>query len=234
VANCDAAREALLTAEGPRPDSVVVLENGVDLERFDGLPPPLSPPRRIGIIANLRAVKGLDVLIDAAAAVLPRFPDASVEVAGEGPERAALLERARGLGGRFRLLGSVGDVPRFLGGIDIAVSSSRAEGMSNAVLEYMAAGRPVVATAVGANPRLLGGHGLLVPPDDASALASAITHLLEHPGDAARMGEAGRRRAAREYSRAAMLRRFEQFYEGLVFGQAEEGKAASGFREEDR
>src|SRR5207253_6144073 len=112
----------------------------------------------------------LDVLIEAAGRLAAAHPGVTFDVAGEGPERAALERQITGLGlaGRFRLRGPVADVPAFLGEIDVAVLPSRAEGMSNAVLEYMAAGRAVVATDVGANARLLGGGacGLLVPPED--------------------------------------------------------------------
>src|SRR5207302_5751638 len=129
----------------------------------------------------------------------PSHPDLIFRVAGEGEERSALEHGAarRGLGERFVLAGGVKDVPGFLAGLDVAVLCSRAEGMPNAVLEYMAAGRPVVAAAVGANPDLLAGGdcGLLVPPGDAGALAGAIDRLLTDRGLARRLGAAARRRA---------------------------------------
>jgi glycosyltransferase involved in cell wall biosynthesis len=221
VANCQAARQALLTHEAPHPDTVVVLENGVDLDRFLDLPLPLQRrpgmPACVGAVANLRAVKGLDVLIDAAQLVAC---PAEFAVAGEGEERGPLEEKiaAAGLHERFRLPGASSDVPGFLSGLDVAVLCSRAEGMPNAVLEYMAAARPIVASAVGAVPELIedGVHGLLVPPGDARALAEAIARLLSDPLLAARLGEAARRRAIERHGRAAMVRRFEDFYEQLA------------------
>ncbi len=91
--------------------------------------------------------------------------------------------------------------------------------MPNAVLEYMAAARPIVATAVGATPELIrdGVHGLLVPPNDAPALAAAIDRLLTDRDLACRLGEAARERAMKRYSRSAMIRRFEAFYTRLVY-----------------
>jgi L-malate glycosyltransferase len=88
-----------------------------------------------------------------------RFPDATFEVAGEGKERGALLQQAArlGMGDRLVLRGAIADIPAFLSGVDLAVLSSRAEGMSNAVLEYMASGRGIVASDVGACRRLLEG-----------------------------------------------------------------------------
>jgi glycosyltransferase involved in cell wall biosynthesis len=223
IANCAAARESLLRDERPRPGSVVVLENGVDLERFVQLP--AVRPRRandpacVGAVANLRPVKGLDVLLRAAALLAGEHPGLSCRIAGEGEQRAALERRAAaaGLSERFALSGAVSDVPGFLAGLDVAVLPSRAEGMSNAVLEYMAAGRPIVASAVGATPELLGDgrYGLLVPPGDAQALAAAIGKLLRQPDLARRLGAAARRRACERYSREAMVRRFEEFYTRL-------------------
>jgi glycosyltransferase involved in cell wall biosynthesis len=223
IANCTAARRALLEAEQPRPETVVVLENGVDLDRFAGIPPltarEVDEPC-IGVIANLRPVKGLIEFISAAARVSGRYPRAMFAVAGEGELRAELERQAdaAGLAGRFELPGCVADVPGFLANLDVAVLCSHAEGMSNALLEYMAAGRPIVATAVGATPDLIadGVHGLLVPPRDAARLADAIAHLLDDRELAQRLGAAARRRALERYSREAMVRRFEEFYLSLV------------------
>jgi glycosyltransferase involved in cell wall biosynthesis len=223
IANCEAARQALRAAEKPSPESVLVLENGVDLERFLDIPPlaeraPAEP--RIGVVANLRPVKGLGDFVVAASHLRDSHPRAVFSVVGEGEQRSALQEQARrdGLAGRFLLPGSVADVPGFLTGLDVAVLCSHAEGMSNALLEYMAAGRAIVATAVGAATELIadGTHGLLVPPGDAARLAEAIGRLLDDRSLARRLGEAARQRALERYSRAAMVRRFEDFYERLM------------------
>jgi glycosyltransferase involved in cell wall biosynthesis len=222
VVNCEAARRALLQDEGPRPESVAVIENGVDLERFLSLQlPPRQPESAacVGTVANLRPVKGLDVLARAAGQLHSAHPNLRFRVAGEGDQRAELTRLADkcGVAESFAIAGALFDVPGFLAGLDIAVLPSRAEGMSNAVLEYMAAGRPIVATAVGATPDLIidGEHGLLVPPEDAPALAAAIDRLLRDPELAGRLGAAARRRARARYGRAAMVRRFQEFYESL-------------------
>jgi glycosyltransferase involved in cell wall biosynthesis len=224
VANCEACRQAVLATEHAAPESVVVLENGVDLGRFLEIPLAGSGnasdrPRRVGVVANLRPVKGLDVFVRAAAQVAASRPDVRFAIAGEGELRPD-LERLAAESGlkRLELPGSVQDVPAFLAGLDVAVLSSRAEGMSNAVLEYMAAGRAVVATAVGGNTQLIedGVHGLLVPPGDPAALARAVERLLADAGLAARLAGAARRRARERYSRQAMVRRFEEYYLGLT------------------
>jgi glycosyltransferase involved in cell wall biosynthesis len=224
LTNCAAARDLLCREEGLPPGRVVVLENGVDLDRFLALPPigaaEAGPVRRVGVVANLRHVKGLDVLARAAALLAEDHPGLVFEVAGEGEARPDLERLVRGLGlaGRFLLPGRLADIPRFLGSLDVAVLCSRAEGMSNALLEYLAAGRPVVATSVGAAGDLIedGRHGLLVPAEDPAALAQAIARLLGDPDLARRLGSAARGRAQEGYSRQAMMRRFEAFYGSLA------------------
>jgi glycosyltransferase involved in cell wall biosynthesis len=223
LTNTAAGRDQLVR-EGCPPERVAVIGNGVDLDRFRDVRPPdvTKPVVRIGCVANLRPVKNVDGLMRAARRVCDLFPRAVFEVAGDGEQRAD-LERLRaelGLGDRFVLRGPVADVPGFLAGCELAVLPSHSEGMSNAVLEYLAAGRAVVATAVGATPDLLAGGrcGRLVPPGDEPALADAVCRLLADPGLSAELGENARRRAEAEYSRVAMVRRFEGFYERLVPG----------------
>ena len=191
----------------------------------DPIPPhpqPLSPggegSQRIGTVANLRPVKNIAGLMRTAKSLLPEFPHLRFEVAGDGEQRAELeaLHAALGLGDRFVLRGSITDVPAFLRSLDVAVLPSLSEGMSNAVLEYMAAGLPVVATAVGATPKLLDGCGVLVPAGDDTALSAALAALLRNPDRAATLGAAARRRVEAEYGRDAMRRRFEEFYRDLV------------------
>jgi glycosyltransferase involved in cell wall biosynthesis len=228
LTNSDLGRDAIQKTERVRAERVTVIENGVDLDRY---PPPVDTcgvadlPRkgggiRIGCVANLRAVKNIDGLMRAAKLVLARFPDVVFEVAGEGEQRSALeaLHRELGFGGRFVFLGAISDVPAFLRAVDVAVLPSHSEGMSNAVLEYMAAGRAVVATDVGANTRLIehGVSGLIVPPKDETALAEAIGKLIGDQLLAARFGREARRRVERDYSRGAMVAWFEAFYRRLV------------------
>lgn len=169
---------------------VEVVSNGVDATRF--MPMDRAQARTaLGIERDARVIicvsrlsheKGIDVLVDAMA----QLPDSSVRVyvIGDGVERAALMARARAAGNEQRVVFSLtrphDEIPRWLAAADVAVLPSRTEGMPNAVLEALACGRPVVATAVGgtreliANPAL----GTLVPPDDAGALARALSAAL--------------------------------------------------------
>lgn len=225
LCNSEAGRQAILADERPDPASIVVIENGVDLDRFAGVPPveparALDRPRRVGLVAGLRPVKGIDVFVRAAAHIIATHPDVTFHVAGEGPHRAELehLIAEFELAGKVVLQGQTTDIPGFLGAIDVAVLSSRSEGTPNAVLEFMAAGRPIAATAVGGIPDLMvdGIHGLLVPPGDPAPLAEAISRLLDDRALAAMLGAAARQRAQQRFGRATMVRRVEDFYHNLV------------------
>jgi glycosyltransferase involved in cell wall biosynthesis len=222
VANCESCRRAVIADEGIHPGRVVVLENGVDLSRFPEPRPRTekSCARRIGIVANLRPIKNLDLFVRAAAEVNATHPDATFAIAGEGELRTRLERLAIELGvaSRLAMPGCVVDIPGFLAGLDIAVLCSGSEGMSNALLEYMAAGKAIIATDVGAAGRLIqhGEHGLLIPSGNAPALAAAMRRLLDDDLLAARLGAAARLRAATHYSREAMIHRFEAFYQNLA------------------
>jgi glycosyltransferase involved in cell wall biosynthesis len=221
LTNSEGARRAVMCADRLAPHRVRVIENGVDLERFSSVRSPDTGGSvvRVGAVANLRPVKNIDGLIRAAAVICRDEDRVCFEVAGEGPHRTALEHQtsAAGLAGRFVLHGSIDDVPGFLGSLDVAVLPSHSESMSNALLEYMAAGRAIVATDVGANARLVrhGRDGLLVPAGDNDALCDAIRRLLGDPKLARMLGASARQRAAVEFGRDVMVRRFEAFYESL-------------------
>ena len=127
--------------------------------------------------------------------------------------RAAIS--ARGTAGRVIQVGFRDDVPRVLARLSVLCLSSHTEGMPNAVLEAMAAGRPVVATRVGGVPELIrdGENGHLVEPGDAAGMARAVDRLLGDPARAAAMGEAGRRRAARDHDAGRLADLLGELYE---------------------
>jgi glycosyltransferase involved in cell wall biosynthesis len=225
IVNSEACCRAVMADLRRLPHPVTVLENGVDLSAFDHteIKPRAGSDPRIGMVANLRAVKNPELFIRAAS--LLRAANANLEfaVAGEGelrPQLQQLIEQL-GLRDHCRLVGRVNDIPAFLATLDVAVLCSWSEGLPNAVLEYMAAGRPIVATAVGGSLELIenGVHGLTVPPGDAAALASAIDRLIKSPELAARLGAAARQRVCERYSQHNRLRRFEEFYESVIHGE---------------
>ena len=221
LTNTEAGKQSLLERDGLSPDRVVVLENGVDTKRFNRfLLADTSKKRvRIGCVANLRSVKNIDGLMRAAKVALERFPQLRFEVAGDGEQREELerLHAELSLGDRFILRGSVADVAGFLRTVEIAILPSHSEGMANALLESMSAGRAVIATDVGANAELVQHEksGLIVPAGDENAIVEAIGRYLENPLRAAAYGAAARTRVETNFSRDASTRRFEEFYRGL-------------------
>jgi glycosyltransferase involved in cell wall biosynthesis len=218
LTNSEVGRLALQTAEGTNSDRIAVIENGIDLDLFRNCPSPSLDRSdvRVGAVANLRPVKNIDGFIRAARMLRPEFPELRFEVAGAGPERSSLeqLIADAHLTDRFVLRGQIAYVPDFLSQIDIAILCSHSESMSNALLEYMAAGRAIVATDVGANSQLIRHEveGLIVPPGDDGRLANAIRRLIREPECAQQFAAAARRRAEAEFSRERMVRRFEEFY----------------------
>jgi len=193
---------------------VRMIHNGVALDRpamaNASLRAALSPtPDRplMLTVARLHPQKGLGYLLSAAACV----PGAVFLVAGDGPQRGALEAESRrlGLAERVIFLGHREDVPALLACCDLFVLPSLFEGLPVSVLEAMAAGKPVIATAVGGTDEVVvhGETGLLVQPGDAGALAEAIQLLLADSGLADRLGTAGRARVEREFSAEAMVDR---------------------------
>jgi len=171
--------------------------------------------------ARLSRRKGFDVLLEALAELRARGVHFAPRlwIAGDGDERPALeaLSARRGLDDRVRFLGRREDVPDLLGACDALVMPSRAEGLGIAALQAMAAGRPVVASAVGglADAVVHEETGLLVPPDDAGALADALARL----GDVAlrrRLGDAGPPRVRRHFSADAMVEAYAALYEEVI------------------
>lgn len=223
VANCRAAREAFLQDERPRPQSVCVIENGVDLTRFETLRGQRgagTPPSRVVLVANLRPVKSPELFVRAAIALAARWPSVSFELAGDGPLGDALAHQVAeaGMGERIRLRGSISDIPSFLADRPVVVLCSQSEGLSNALIEAMAAGCPIVATRVGGTPELIDEDrtGLLVPPHDASALTRAIDRLLVDPALADRLASQARREARARFAWPVVAGRYLSLYGNLV------------------
>ena len=170
----------------------------------------------VGSVGYMHRRKRFDLLITAAAILRGEFPNLRMFIAGDGDERPALerLIATLSLGTMVRLLGRRSDVGELLGGLDVAVCSSDHEGSSIAVLEYMGAARPIVATRVGGTPDMItdGQEGLLVSAGDPVALAHAIGRLLRDRPLAARLGEAGRARREQEFMLETMCTRIGDLY----------------------
>ena len=175
--------------------------------------------RRVGVVANLRPVKGIDIFIRAAALVVAEFPSVLFPIAGDGdPVPYRKLAEECGVAEKVQFLGPVEDIPAFLAQLDVAVLPSRAEGLSNALLEYMAAGLPVVATDVGGTRELLGGVGAgnIVPALAPDALAERICQLLADQALRNIIGENARTKAYTVFAKEQILHRYSLLYTRLA------------------
>ena len=163
-------------------------------------------------VCRLEPQKGLDIAVRALPDIRTRHPTAELVVLGEGPQRSELEQLAASLNVPIHLLGRVPDVAAWLRRADLLVHPARWEGFGLALLEAMLASKPVVATNVSSIPEIVvdGQTGLLVPRDDARALATAVTRLLDDPGNC---GEQGRRRAQSQFSVSRMADRTVALYE---------------------
>jgi glycosyltransferase involved in cell wall biosynthesis len=223
-ANSQFGRRLLIEA-GCHPAKIDVINNGVELARIDSHPHvdvrrlagwPVGVPI-VGTVSRLTHYKGVDVLLRAIAQLEPDL-SAHCVIVGDGPERAALERLATDLGvaDRIAFLGTRSPSEPFARDFDIAVLTTRTstEHFSNSILEYMALGRPVVATDIGGNPELVvsGENGLLVPPDDDAALARALGELLADPARARRMGALARARVEREFQMEHSVARFIELW----------------------
>jgi glycosyltransferase involved in cell wall biosynthesis len=210
VANAEAVREVCIREERCRPERVMVVRNGLDVAGFDRLAArPLQAPLPAGpddvlvaVIGNLWPVKGHRTLLEAAAILRDAHPRVKFVCAGEGPEREFLAKRIAelGLSERVFLLGHRLDVPAILARAQAACLCSSAEGLSNALMEAMAARLPIVATAVGGNPELVrpGENGFLVPYGDPRVLAEKLSQLVSSASGMREMGLRGRARVETE------------------------------------
>lgn len=221
VAVSDSLRDFLVRRFHLAAAGVEVILNGVDIERFRPADPPPSNGARdvvIGHVARLDVVKNQKLLIDAFALVHARFPRTKLVIAGDGPLRSELEAHAAGkrLGAAVEFLGHIADVAPLYRTFDQFVLSSSIEGTSISILEAMASGLGVIATAVGGNAGLLGTAGILVPPDDPDAMAEAMASLIRDRASRDSLGRTARQWIEDNASETAMLNRYEALYYDCV------------------
>jgi glycosyltransferase involved in cell wall biosynthesis len=221
IVSISAAITAELTVAGYDPVRIVALPNGVPLPDIPWQPRGgwQAAPRAV-FVGRLAPEKGLDQLIAAWPDVRARHPGAHLTLIGEGPERHALAAQiARfGLTGAVEMPGAVVDPAAALRAADLFVLPSHEEGMSIALLEAMALGMPLVASAIPGNRRLIepGAHGRLAPDDDPAGLARAILDQWAGFDQAIAMARAARQRVADDYSIAAIARRHMELFRALI------------------
>ena len=235
VANAEAVRDQLIK-EGVRDDKIAVVYNGLNLERITPNPeldrqqklaslglPQTAGRRFVTIVANLRhPVKDHSTFLRAARRVLEAVPQACFVIAGEGSLIAETRAFARQLGIEESLffLGRCEQVAELLSISEVCVLSSKAEGFSNAILEYMAASRPAVVTDVGGAREAVkdGESGYLVRAGDDEQMGARIITLLLDPQKADSMGRRARAIVEEKFSLQAQLARTESLYDRLLNG----------------
>ena len=215
---------------GVAPERVTRICNGVDTHVFHpaaaerellpGSPFNEDRFRIIGTVGRLQAIKDQLNLIRAFALMLERAPQARLMIIGDGPLRAAVSAEVtrHGLDDRVWLAGERNDVAEAMRTMDVFALPSRAEGISNTILEAMASGLPVVATDVGGNGELVVADetGALVPARDPGALAEALAAYVTDPEKAAAHGRAARVRAQSEFSLDTMVASYADLYESTM------------------
>jgi glycosyltransferase involved in cell wall biosynthesis len=225
VTNSVHAAKVVEAAERLRPEKLTVLYPGVDLGQYAcsagdpataaalGIP---SDVRVVGVVANYREVKDLPLFLRAAQKVAAVVPDAVFLLVGSGEMKEELERLAAELkiGDRVFFTDGKGPVPDYLARMSVACLSSLSEGLPNAILEYMAAGLPVVATDVGGNPELVtdGVSGCLVRCRTPEAFAEPVIRLLQDEKLRVALGRKGLERVTAEFDMAGAVRRLENFY----------------------
>ena len=236
VANSEAVRTFLIDRNVP-PEKIVTIYNGLDLSQFTdtaavdresflssiGLHVGGSA-KLVTIVANMRSdVKNHQMFLRAAKRIGERLNSAEFVLAGEGDLRQGLIDRANelGIGDRCHFVGSEIDIPGLLSVSDVGVLTSRSEGFSNAIIEYMASGLPVVATDVGGAKEAIedGESGYLVRSDDDEALSASIIRLLDDDALSNRLGQRGKEIAFARFSAERQTDSILALYESVLKGR---------------
>ncbi|HVE82207.1 MAG TPA: glycosyltransferase [Myxococcales bacterium] len=242
VVNADAIRRQLVQEDGVPAGHVYVIHNGLDLRRFDsraeeGLLSPLPDTGGHPVVVHVanmnHPVKRQEDLLVALSQLNRSGTRLHAFLVGDGPRRAALqrLAQALGVAGEAHFLGHRLDVPAIWRRACAGVLCSTAEGLSNALIEGMASGVPMVATNVGGNPDLVvdGERGLLVEPCRPPELVVAFRRLLAEPTWARRMGQAGRRFVEQSLSLERMAAAHDWLYRCVLHDTELENRAAPSF-----
>jgi glycosyltransferase involved in cell wall biosynthesis len=218
-------KQRLLKA-GVRENKIHLVQNGIDLRKFDNASPSLanrSSSERspiVGLVGRLGHEKGVDIFLRAAALALVDYPSAKFVIAGDGPdlEKLNLLIDELKIRDSVSMLGRRDDMPSVYASLDILVSSSRLEGLPMTILEGMASRLPLIATPVGDVPTVVldGRTGILVPSENAEALSARIVDLLRHPEERERLGAAARKLIEDEFSATRMTTDYLFVYENAT------------------
>ena len=211
-------------------EQIKAIVNGVDTERFFPNPEIKEETRKklgltkgafcIGTVGSLRPVKNQSLLFNACKVILHHFDQVEVLIVGEGPLESKLKQEVQtlGLSGKIHFAGVQPNIPEILNALDVFVLPSRSEGMPNAVLEAMACGIPVIATAVGGTPEVVedGKSGILIASEDEPHLVQVLKELIQNHEKRLAIGIEGRRRILSHFSLKKMVSEYQALYESLL------------------
>jgi L-malate glycosyltransferase len=231
LVNSLGVKDYLVRRQRVRSDLIDVVVNGVDMTKYQLSTPAERAENKIklgidpaaiviGVIANPFPVKGFTYFVQGAALVHREYEKTHFVIVGKGPQEEALRRQAVELrmGDKFLFSGRCDDVGPYLRSFDIGVLCSLSEGFSNSILEYMAAGLPVVATRVGGNQEQVrdGVTGFLVPPGESQALAHALIRLVREENLRVTMSEKAIQACRAQFSMDRMIARMDEYYTLLV------------------
>lgn len=218
VAVSDDAARLTIETDGVAGCKVTRIWNGIDVEKFAYRGPAASPTAVS--VARLSGAKDFNTLLKATRMVVRREPEFKLRVVGDGPQRTELeaLCNELELRGRVEFFGERTDVAELLADAGFFVTASLSEGISLTVLEAMAVGLPVVATAVGGTPEVVeeGVTGCMVAPQDEDAMAEAILDMLSRRSEWSQMGRFARDRVTKDFDVRRMVADYEGLYERLL------------------
>ncbi len=219
ISLCSQATSELLKEDIPA-DRVEQIANGVDTSRFTISTRHSNNQKMITFIGRLDGYKGVDCLLEAFRQIIQGCPDVKLKIVGDGPDALQLTRQAEALQiqGKVIFRGRQEDVAKELSETDIFVLPSLSEGMSNVLLEAMACGLPVVATAVGAAVDMISDrvNGMLVPPGNPAALSNALIELLRNDVLAGSLGKAARKTVEERYGLARTADCYKKLYQQLL------------------
>jgi len=233
LANSNTAKEQTVMVEKVSSEKIKVIYNALDLEKFKDINPALRTKQRqlwkiedneilIGSIANLRKVKNIDAIITAATKLCQNFSNLKFVVIGEGEEREHLqkLIKMNSLTEKFLLPGRYENIIPCLAAFDIAVLVSSSESFSNVLIEYMAAGLPIVASDVGGNSEAIVDNesGLLYRLANPDELVKSVTRIINDRELTDKLKTNARKRAWENYRKEEIIQQYEDYYSALVKG----------------
>jgi len=228
IAVSAAVKDDIIAYDGLPADKIRVLYNGVEEARFTGIDrsgarAALHIPTDsavVGTVGRLTYQKGQKYLVQAMSMVLKEFPRTVLLIVGDGPAGNELRElvKQKGIEGTVVFTGSRRDVPDMLAAMDIFVFPSLWEGLPNALVEAMAAGKPIIATDIKPNREVLGPEhaGIFVPCEDSSAIAVGITQLLRDRESALRLASAAQERALSQFTINRTVRAYTNLFEEIL------------------